>query len=132
MICTIIPTTSPHFSYTGFHIVGVAYNKVQISSWFEDTIPLSLQLFHCIHITLNNEPPSMWPESLSLYLCFTVTFYPTVVSLLIAEATAETKVVFHYSPNSSDTMELFFYLPSPCLLLSFCLLLLPLLVLLQF
>lgn len=33
------------------------------------------------------------------------------MSLLIAEATAEAEVVFHYSPNSSDTMELFFYLP---------------------
>ena len=53
----------------------------------------------------------MWPESLSLYLCFTVTFYPTVVSLFIEEATAEAEVVFQYSPNSSETMELFFYLP---------------------
>ena len=27
MICTIIPTTLPHFSYTGFHIVLLYYHK---------------------------------------------------------------------------------------------------------
>jgi len=27
MICTVIPTTLPHFSYTGFHIVPVGISN---------------------------------------------------------------------------------------------------------
>jgi len=30
MICTVIPTSLPHFSYTGFHIVGVVEQHVGI------------------------------------------------------------------------------------------------------